>query len=128
VAALHQRYLKWKGLDLKIPRLKEEQMVVATLTPEQIKMLISCKPRGTNETRCYAAALLNLDSGLCISEALGLQMEHCGLDNLVAKVRGKGGKHWLVPLSTDMRKVLFRYSNCALHHRSCDCSEGRVFA
>ena len=111
MAALHQRYLKWKGLDLKIPRLKEEQMVVATLTPEQIKMLISCKPRGINETRCHTAAMLMLDSGLRISETLGLQTEHCDLDNLVVKVRGKGGKHRLVPLSTDMRKVLYRYAS-----------------
>lgn len=30
-------------------------------------------------------------------------------DNLVIKVRGKGGKHRLVPFSVECRRVLFRY-------------------
>jgi site-specific recombinase XerD len=37
-------------------------------------------------------------------------MMHCDFDSLVVKVKGKGGKHRVVPLSTDIRKVLFRYA------------------
>ena len=84
--------------------MKEEQKVIAALTPEQMKALIAFKPKGVNQTRTHTAALLILDGGHRISESLGLPFEDCDLENLVVKVRGKGGKHRLVPLSADMRK------------------------
>jgi site-specific recombinase XerC len=86
-------YLKWKGAGIKIPRLKEEQKILATLNPEQVKRIAEFKPRETNQTRTHAATLLMLDCGLRISEVLGLQFENCDFDNLVVKVRAKGNKH-----------------------------------
>lgn len=103
-------YLNWKGAGIKIPRLKEEQRILATLNPEQIKRLIAFKPKGINQTRTHTAALLILDGGYRISELLTLPFEHCDFENLMVKVRGKGGKHRLVPLSIEMRKVLYRYA------------------
>lgn len=95
---------------LRIPRLKEEQKIIATLTPEQMARLISFKPKGVNETRTHMAALLILDGGYRISELLELPCEGCDFQNLVVKVRGKGNRHRLVPLSVEMRKHLYRYS------------------
>jgi len=63
-----------------------------------------------NQTRTHTAALLILDGGYRVSEVLGLNHESADLDNLVVKVKGKGGKHRLVPLSTDMRRLLYRYA------------------
>jgi integrase/recombinase XerD len=103
-------YWKWAGTGLKVEYLKEEQKVIATLTPEQMKRLIAFKPKGINQTRTHTAALLILDGGYRISELLGLPFEDCDFENLIVKVRGKGGKHRLVPLSFDMRKVLYRYA------------------
>jgi|ERR1035437_1781359 site-specific recombinase XerD len=103
-------YWKWVGTGLKVDYLKEEEKIVATLTPEQIRTLIAFKPKGINQTRTHTAALLILEGGYRISELLNLPFEHCDFENLVVKVRGKGGKHRLVPLSTDMRKVLYRYA------------------
>jgi integrase/recombinase XerD len=52
---------------------------------------------------------LFLDSGLRISEALGLCRADVDFDNLLIKVNGKGGKHRTVPMSLGLRKVLFRF-------------------
>jgi site-specific recombinase XerD len=95
---------------LKVQFLKTESKVLATLSPEHIRGLLVFRPKGINQTRTHAAALLMLDCGLRISEVLGLQYDNCDFDNLAVKVRGKGGKHRLVPLSLDMRKVLYRYA------------------
>jgi site-specific recombinase XerD len=39
-------------------------------------------------------------------------------DNLIIKVKGKGGKHRLVPMSLELRKVLFRWRQKSLDHLS----------
>ncbi|MGA2725310.1 MAG: tyrosine-type recombinase/integrase [Bryobacteraceae bacterium] len=66
---------------------------MATLAPEQIKRLVSFKPKGINQTRTHTAALLILDGGYRISELLTLPFENCDSENLIVKVKGKGGKH-----------------------------------
>ena len=103
-------FLNWNHASFKIPKLKEEQKIIATLTPEQMARLIAFKPKGTNATRTHAAAVLILDGGYRISELLDLPYESCDFENLVVKVRGKGNKHRLVPLSVEMRKKLYRYA------------------
>jgi site-specific recombinase XerD len=55
---------------LRITKLKEEQKVIATLAPEQIRRLIDFKPHGKSEIRLYTLACLLLDSGLRL-------MKHC---------------------------------------------------
>jgi site-specific recombinase XerD len=54
-------------------------------------------------------AMLLLDCGLRISEALGLERENVDLDNLALRVMGKGSKERLVPISLELRKHLFRF-------------------
>ena len=103
-------YWKWAGTGLKVDYLKEEEKILATLNPDQIKRIATFKPKGRNQIRAHAVALLILDGGYRISEVLGLLFEHCDFDNLVLKVRGKGNKHRLVPLSQEMRRVLYRYA------------------
>jgi len=103
-------YWKWAGVDLKVAYLKEEEKILATLSPDQVKRLLSFKPKGRKQMRAHIAAMLILDGGYRISEALELRFEHIDFENLVVRVRGKGNKHRLVPLSSDMRKVLYRYA------------------
>lgn len=94
---------------IKVGYIKAEQKVIATLSPEQVRQLIAFRPRGTNATRCHVAVCLLLDTGLRISEALGLRREDVDFDNLLLRVVGKGGKHRQVPMSLELRKMLFRY-------------------
>ncbi len=93
----------------KIPRLKEEQKILATLTPEHVNRLLQFRPKGRNLMRAHTLTLLLLDTGLRVSEALGLNWDHVDLDNLVLRVLGKGGKHRVVPISFEGRKLLYRW-------------------
>lgn len=109
-------YVRWLHAEghqtdtFKVQFLKTESKVLLTLNAEQMKHLIAFKPKGRNEVRAHTVAMLILDGGYRISEVLGLVFENCDFDNLVVKVRGKGNKHRLVPLSLEMRRVLYRYA------------------
>jgi site-specific recombinase XerD len=106
----HMRaFWKWAKLEVKIPRLKEEQKILATFSREQVAKLVHWKPVGRNQIRAHAIALVALDTGMRISELLGLARKDVDFDNLVFLVHGKGNKQRLVPVSIELRKVLFRY-------------------
>jgi site-specific recombinase XerD len=102
-------FWKWQGKDWKIRRLKEEQQILATFRPEHITRLVHWKPIGRNETRAHTIALVALDTGLRISELLSLTRQDVDLDNLVLLVHGKSNKQRLVPVSIELRKVLYRH-------------------
>jgi site-specific recombinase XerD len=55
------------------------------------------------------AALTALDTGMRIQELLNLRRQDVDFDNLVFRVNGKGNKQRLVPMSIELRKLLFRY-------------------
>lgn len=107
-------YLRWLHLEhgqpaLKIPKIKEEQKVLATFSPTQIQALLTFKPKGKNQARAHMICCVLLDAGLRISEALAIRPEDIDLDNLLIRVTGKGNKQRLVPVSLELRKLLFRW-------------------
>ena len=103
-------YWKWEGAGTaKIKYIKEEEKILLTFTPEQIARIVNSKPVGRNETRARAAALTALDTGMRIQELLNLRRTDVDFDNLLFRVHGKGNKHRLVPMSIELRKLLFRY-------------------
>ena len=77
---------------IKIGYLKEEQKVIQTFTPQQIKRILSWMPKTFAEHRLLALMSLLLDSGVRISEALSLQRDNLDFDNFLFRVRGKGGR------------------------------------
>jgi len=109
-------FLKWSFQErilaepVTLSWLKEEKVILSTLAEAQIKALINWKSSTVSGARLHCLVCLLLDTGLRISEALGLTREDLDLDNLVLKVRGKGMKHRLVPISEEMRRLLWRYS------------------
>jgi len=109
-------YLNWlyaEGCLKEKPRvqmLKYEHKVIGTFSPEQVRMLLEFKPRGVNQTRTSVATCVMLDSGLRLSEVLELTPANVDFDNLMITVRGKGNKQRLVPMSNQLRKILFRYA------------------
>jgi integrase/recombinase XerD len=80
-----------------------------TFDDTAIKAILSFRPKGRNEQRVYAMACLFIDTGLRFSEAKGIQTSRVNFDNLVITVEGKGKKERIIPMSLELRKVLYRY-------------------
>lgn len=98
------------GTLIRVPKLKEEQKVLAILSQDQIQRVVGFKPRRKVEHQIHTLACLLLDTGLRISEALALTREHVDLDNLLIRVdQGKGQKQRVVPISAEMRKLLWKW-------------------
>ena len=94
---------------LKIKLLKNPPKPIKTLTDHDIKRLATFRPKGRIQTRTWMLAMVLLDCGLRIGEALGLERENVDFDNLTLRVLGKGNKERLVPISLELRKHLFRF-------------------
>jgi integrase/recombinase XerD len=104
-------YLKWSGSPLRVSRMKEPQFVLPTFTAPQIKSLIGWKTKSFCDRRLHLLALILLDTGCRISEALTLRVQDCDLDNLLLTLTGKGDKQRKVPFSFELRKALYRYTH-----------------
>ncbi len=94
---------------IKLSWLKEEDKILNTFMLGQIELLKNRKPVGRNETRVRMAALTALDTGMRFQELLNLRRQDVDFDNLMFRVNGKGKKQRLVPMSIELRKLLFRY-------------------
>ncbi len=114
-------YLHWNGgLERKcgagcthprVQQLKEPQNVLPTFTDAEVKLIVNWRPRAKNfyERRLHLLALLLLDTGARISEALSLRVSDVDLDNMLLLLNGKGRKQRLVPFSFLLRKALHRF-------------------
>jgi integrase/recombinase XerD len=122
--------LKWcheEGIlnePIKLSWLREEQKVLATLPEDAVRSLFIWKARARTQIRLHALVCLLLDTGLRISEALGLTRDDLDLENLIVRVRGKGNKHRLVPMSLELRKILWKY----ISRRAESSNSGMLFS
>jgi integrase/recombinase XerD len=94
---------------LKIKHLKQEQRVMRTFTDEDIRKIITWKPKSFCDYRLHALLCTVADTGMRIDEAFTLERGNADLDNLLLIVRGKGNKERVVPISMELRKVLYRF-------------------
>jgi integrase/recombinase XerD len=96
---------------LQIPRLKEQQNVLATFAMEQVAKLVAFRATTLSESRIQMLAFLILDTGLRVGEALTLnRLTDIDLDQATVMVRhGKGGKSRVVPITHQLRRLLFRF-------------------
>lgn len=102
-------YLRWSGSALKIPQLKEEQFIPPTFTEAQVSRIVRYRPKGFCQRRLHLLTLLLLDTGCRISEAMGVRVRDVDMDNLLVTLDGKGRKQRMVPISFELRKVIFRF-------------------
>lgn len=107
-------YLRWQHFEhgkelVKLPKLKEESLLIPTFSPEQISRIINWKPIRGREPGLKALALAAIDTGMRIDELLSLRRTDVNLESLTLRVVGKGNKHRLVPMSIELRKVLYRH-------------------
>jgi integrase/recombinase XerD len=94
---------------LKIKQLPQPKTVVKVFTEKHVQALIKFRPTGKYEWRLYALICLLIDTGARIDEILTCHLPNVDLDNLIVKVRGKGNKERLLPISVEMRKILWVY-------------------
>lgn len=97
-----------------MPRLQEEQKILATFSQDQITKLLAYHPKSKALRRAQVLAALLLDTGLRIAEALALHRSDVDLDNLLIDVKlGKGRKQRKVPMSLELRRRLYLYFRSA---------------
>src|ERR1051326_5438752 len=58
---------------VRIPRLKEEQKILATVVPSDVDRLLRWKPKSHGALRAHTLACLLLDTGMRANEALSLR-------------------------------------------------------
>jgi integrase/recombinase XerD len=104
------------GKKIRVPPLKEDDDLVKTLPPQNLKALLSFKPQNFVERRIHLLTLLILDTGVRIQEAIFLGVPEIDLDNLVFKIKGKGRKERIVPFSFELRKHIVKYLNLKFFH------------
>lgn len=103
-------YLRWAGLSIKVPRMKEEQRILPTFSVEDIQKITRWKPKGDfYGTRLHVFILMLIDTGCRSSEGLALRWPDVDFDNLLLKLHGKGAKDRLVPFSFELRRHLWRW-------------------
>lgn len=96
---------------LKIKRIKEEKRVLKTFSDEKLKALLHWRPdqKKVNECRIHAVLATLTDCGLRITECLEIELAKVDFHNLLITVTGKGNKERVVPMSIELRKILYRY-------------------
>lgn len=94
---------------LRLPQLKEADLVLPTFTSAQIRSLVRWNPKRKIHRRLHLLTLILLDTGCRISEALTLRVHEIDMSNMLVTLDGKGRKQRIVPFSFELRKALFRY-------------------
>lgn len=100
---------------MAIPRLKEEQKILATLDNGAITQLVkfSAVRTSINLRRAHLLALTILDTGLRANEALGLTTQDVDYDNLTFHVTGKGRKDGEYPSAANFGRSSFDSVNAS---------------
>jgi integrase/recombinase XerD len=98
---------------LRIPRLKEPELILPTFSQEDIRKIMVYKPKNYCQRRLQAITLMMADTGCRITEMLGLKWDDLDFDNLLATINGKGRKQRVIPFSFEMSRFLYRLKQSA---------------
>jgi integrase/recombinase XerD len=94
----------------RMSQLKEPENILPTLAEGHVQALVAWKPgKSFYRRRLHLLALLLLDTGCRISEALAVRVADADMDNMLLILDGKGRKQRIVPFSFALRKALHRY-------------------
>jgi site-specific recombinase XerD len=109
-----------------LPKLKEPRKLTPTFTEDEMRRLFAQPDRRTFlGLRDYLFMLVLLDTGIRLSEALGLKAQDIDFDAGTLKVMGKGSKERMVGFSSDVGRQLRLYvgKREAVLHRAgrADC-------
>lgn len=96
---------------LRLRQLPQEKKIIPVFSEKHVQALIRFRPKDQYEWRLHGLVMLLIDTGARIDEVLTCLVSNVDLDNLIVKVRGKGNKERLLPISVEMRKILWVYLN-----------------
>jgi integrase/recombinase XerD len=122
---LHENELITEHLKIKL--LKQEKKVLRSFTDDELKRILSFKPKAFSEKRIHALTLALIDTGCRVDELLSVTRDRIDLDNLFLKIKGKGNKERIVPISFELRKILFRYMKSHSFNYIFPASNGAKF-
>jgi integrase/recombinase XerD len=94
----------------RLAYLKEEQNILKAPTAATVHAILRHKPKSMTGRRVLALVALLCDTGLRIEEAVTLERSKLNFDAMTVTVRGKGNKERVVPMSQELRKILYRYT------------------
>ncbi|MFC1963139.1 tyrosine-type recombinase/integrase [Chloroflexota bacterium] len=95
---------------IKIPR--GDTKVVPTFTQDQIQALINSIGKSKPcSARDHTMTLFLLDTGVRVSELIGIDMDDVKMEQGIVKVFGKGSKERFVPIGAKVQRVLWKYIN-----------------
>jgi integrase/recombinase XerD len=98
-----------KNKIFKLDYLKTEKKKMKVFNEDELKKLLSYRPKLRTEYRLYCLICLVLDLGLRIHEVLNLKISDIDFDNLLIRVYGKGRKERVVAMSIEARKIIHKY-------------------
>jgi integrase/recombinase XerD len=114
-----QAYLHWSSCaeskcnagctHLRVPHLQEERRTLPTFSADDIKKFCKWKPRTIYEHRLQVVVLTMADTGIRVSEALGLKWSDVNYNDLLLTVHGKGRLDRTIPFSVELRRFFVRY-------------------
>jgi integrase/recombinase XerD len=114
-------YIRWLQSEghtkevFKVQFLKTDQKILQTLSEAAVTSILKFSPQCSNDRRIHAFVCLLLDTGMRLSEGLAVRRSDIDWDNMVIKLKGKGSKYRLVPMSVEGRKILFKFANRHQH-------------
>jgi integrase/recombinase XerD len=94
---------------VRLPPQRVEKRLLALHDERALRLILSYRPRTFVQWRVHAVACTALDCGCRIDELLTARVCDFDFDNLLLIVVGKGRKQRKVPISIELRKLLFRF-------------------
>ncbi len=107
---------------LRLNAPKQDSPITQVLTSDQLKALFrACQGTELRDRRDEAIVRLMAETGMRVSEALGLDLDDVDLPRGLAYIRsGKGGKGRIVPFGAQTAKALDRYIRLRRSHPAAD--------
>jgi integrase/recombinase XerD len=106
------RWLHEQGeitVPVKLAPQRLEKRIIRTHDEPALRAILIYRPQTFAHRRIHALVSTILDTGCRIEEVLGARVADFDFDNLLLTVYGKGRKERRVPISTELRKVLFPF-------------------
>ncbi len=112
---------------LRVPLTATLKRVLQNYSQEEVRRIVTHKPRSRVGKRVMALLFLLIDTGCRVSEALSLTRKAFDFEGLMVTLIGKGNKQRRVPVSFECWKHLYHWLNTHDHeYVFCTESGGKL--